>query len=254
MTWPACPCGRWLTSHDGFESQYIRSQLRCPFPWLALATRGMDVTSASNAAKVSTNDDWRVGIPKPTVKQQCMCLRVEVQTDPDAMHKKRVTWSRRGISDERRRHWALDDQVTTDITEQHGLQRRDHPRERVKLHSVSHVKRRGVRRRQHESVKDATLLNDQDVDKIAEDSLPGEGEETVADDATKGSNTMSLVNRESSRTEKPIEGTKVFEVISRKMTERCNVIKTSKVVVNEETAGEPIARARRVAQELSSFW
>ena len=63
-----------------------------------------------------------------------------------------------------------------------------------------------LRRRLYKAVKGSSLLNDQEVDKIAEDSLAGEGEETVADDAKQGSIPMGLVNQANFKERKYLEG------------------------------------------------
>ena len=72
-----------------------------------------------------------------------------------------------------------------------------------------------LRRRLCKAVKDTRLLNDQDVDKIAEHTVASEGEQMVADDDNKGSITVSLVNLAKLEERKNIEGMAVFD---RKMT------------------------------------
>ena len=111
-----------------------------------------------------------------------------------------------------------------------------------------------LRCRLYKAMKDVQgLLNDQDFDKIAEDSPAREGEEMVAGDAKNGSIPMSLVNQAKLEERKCVEGMKVCEVIDRKMTEGCRVIGTRWVVTNKGTAEEPNVRARWVAQEFKGM-
>ena len=77
-----------------------------------------------------------------------------------------------------------------------------------------------------------------------------EGEEMVADDTKKGSIPTSLVNQAKLEERKYIEELKVFEVVDRKMTERCKLVTTRWVLTNKGTVEEPDVQARWAAQEF----
>ena len=101
------------------------------------------------------------------------------------------------------------------------------------------------------ATKESGLLNSQDIDSEVEDSLDEEDEETVADDAKKGSILIRLVNQAKSKEQKYIEHMKVFEVVDRKDAIGSQMNRIGWVVTNKGTPEKANARARWVAQEFN---